>query len=159
MKNSIKNSVAICFLFLSIGFSSQSQQLPEKILPLEPTLQKQADSLRDSFSKEGFEIVKEAKMNMQSDYEIPVIVPLKQGSEYEFAFIGDMSSRLYEVRMYDEEEKEVIYLKQHGNGIESNIISYSFIPKFSAYHIIKPVQLNKKKKNITGYIMMFKKIS
>jgi len=156
MKNPIKNHLLISCLFLSIGFSSASQDLPTVSSP-EP-FQKQADSLRKSFSADGYQVVKEAKMNMQSEFEIPVIVPLKEGSEYEFAFIGDVSSKVYEVRMYDESEKEVVYLKQFG-GKESNIISYSFTPKFSAYHIIKPVQQNKKKKNISGYIMMFKKVS
>ncbi len=40
-----------------------------------------------------------------------------------------------------------------------NIISYSYIPKFTEYHMIKPVQVNKlKKKNVCGYIMMLKKV-
>jgi hypothetical protein len=157
MKNPIKDHLLISCLFLSISFSSKSQELLPGVSPAEP-FAKQADSLRKSFSQDGYEIVKEAKMNMQSEYEIPVIVPLKEGNEYEFAFIGDVSSKVYEVRMYDQTEKEVVYLKQLG-GKESNIISYSFTPKFSAYHIIKPVQQNKKKKNISGYIMMFKKVS
>jgi hypothetical protein len=155
MKNPIKDLLISCSL-LSIGFSSQSQDLPQ--ISSSNPFEKQADSLKKSFSQDGYEIVKEAKMNMQSEYEIPVIVPLKEGSEYEFAFIGDVSSKFYEVRMYDQTEKEVLYLKQLG-GKESNIISYTFTPKFSAYHIIKPVQQNKKKKNICGYIMMFRKIS
>jgi hypothetical protein len=88
-----------------------------------------------------------------------VIVPLTQGSWYYFVFIGDLTSKLYELRMYDFNEKQIIYKKQYGEGVESNIISYSYLPKFTEYHIIKPVQVNKlKKKNICGYIMMFKKV-
>ena len=97
-------------------------------------------------------------MTMESEYEMPVIVPLTEGSWYYFVFIGDPTSRLYELRMFDFNEKQIIYKKQYGEGLESNIISYSYIPKFSEYHIIKPVQVNKlKKKNICGYIIMFKK--
>jgi hypothetical protein len=107
----------------------------------------------------GFIIVKEATMTMESEYEMPVIVPLTQGSWYQFVFIGDLSSKLYEVRMYDYNEKQVVYKKHYGDGMESNIISYSYIPQFTEYHIIKPVQVNKKKKKgICGYIMMFKKV-
>ena len=104
-------------------------------------------------------MVKEATMMMESEYEMPVIVPLNQGSWYQFVFIGDKSSRLYELRMYDYDEKQVVYQKQFGEGMESNIISYSYIPKFSEYHMIKPVQVNKKKKkDICGYIIMLKKV-
>jgi len=98
-------------------------------------------------------------MTMESEYEMPVIVPLSEGNWYYFIFIGDLSSRLYELRMYDFNEKQVIYKKQFGEGVESNIISYAYSPKFTEYHIIKPVQVNKvKKKNICGYIMMLKKV-
>ena len=61
--------------------------------------------------------------------------------------------------MFDYNEKQVVYKKQYGEGVESNIISYSYIPASTEYHMIKPVQVNKlKKKNICGYIMMFKKV-
>jgi len=96
---------------------------------------------------------------MESEYEMPVIVPLTQGSWYQFVFIGDLTSKLYELRMYDYNEKQVVYKKNYGGELQSNIISYSYIPQFTEYHIIKPVQVNKqKKKNVCGYIIMFKKV-
>ena len=160
MKYPNRNFLLIVLIFLAVNFRAKSQQTINNPIALDSVFKKRADSLRASFAKDGFVIVKEAKMTMESEYEMPVIVPLKEGSWYEFAFIGDVSSRLYEVRMYDETEKQVVYLKHYGNGMESNIISYSYIPKFSAYHVIKPLQLNKKKKkNLCGYIMMFKKVS
>ena len=108
---------------------------------------------------EGFIVVREATMTMESGYEMPVIVPLTEGTWYHFAFIGDLTSKLYELRMYDYNEKQVVYQKHYGNGMESNIISFSYIPKFTEYHMIKPVQVNKKKKDdICGYILMFKKV-
>ncbi len=122
-------------------------------------LKKEADSLKLEFQKQGFIVVREASMMMESEYEMPVIVPLTEGSYYQFVFIGDLSSRLYEVRMYDFREKQVVYEKHFGDGVESNIISYSYIPRFSEYHMIKPVQVNKvKKKNVCGYIMMLKRV-
>ncbi len=126
---------------------------------MDSTLKKEADSLKESLSRQGFIVVKEATMEMESEYEMPVIVPLNQGSWYQFVFIGDMTSKLYELRMYDQNEKQVVYQKHFGDRMQSNIISYSYIPQFTEYHIIKPVQINKKKKkNICGYIIMFKKV-
>lgn len=102
--------------------------------------------------------MREASMTMESEFEMPVIVPLTQGSWYQFVFIGDYSSRLYEVRMYDWKERMVIFRQKKWGEIDGNVISYSFIPQFSEFHMIKPVQVNKqKKKNLCGYVMMFKK--
>ena len=95
---------------------------------------------------------------MESEFELPVVVPLTEGSWYQFIFVGDYTSKLYEVRMYDWEEKMVVYQKKQWGDIDGNIISYSYIPKFSEYHMMKPVQVNKQKKNnLCGYVMLFKK--
>lgn len=118
----------------------------------------QADSLRESYTKDGYLLVREASMTMESEYEMPVIVPLTQGSYYLFVFIGDNSSRLYEVRMYDWQERMVIFRQKRWGDVDGNVISYTYVPQFSEYHMIKPVQVNKqKKKNLCGYVMMFKK--
>ena len=118
----------------------------------------QADSVKQELSKQGFIIVKEASMSMESEYEIPVIVPLTQGSWYQFVFIGDITSKLYEVRMFDWDEKQVAYQRKQWGDVDGNVVSYSYIPKFSEYHMMKPVQVNKQKKNLCGYVMLLKKV-
>ena len=123
----------------------------------DPFIQHQVDSLKDFYSKNGFMLLKEASVTMQSEYELPVIVPLTEGSWYQVIFIGDYTSKLYEVRMYDWDEKMVVYQKKQWGDIDGNIISYSYIPKFSEYHMIKPVQVNKQKKSLCGYVMLLKK--
>ncbi|MBL0152921.1 MAG: hypothetical protein IPP93_05355 [Chitinophagaceae bacterium] len=54
----------------------------------------QVDSLKQVYSKDGFVLLKEASITMESEYEMPVVVPLNQGSWYQFVFIGDYTSRL-----------------------------------------------------------------
>jgi hypothetical protein len=125
---------------------------------MSPTILQQADSMKLLLAKQGFMVVKEASMQMVSEYEMPVIVPLNEGSWYQFVFIGDMSSRLYEVRMYDWNEKQVVYQKKYWGDVDGNVISYSYVAKFSEFHMIKPVQVNKKKKDICGYVMLLKKV-
>jgi hypothetical protein len=117
----------------------------------------QVDSIKQEFAKQGFIVLKEASMTMESEYEMPVIVPLTQGSWYQFVFIGDITSRLYEVRMFDWDEKQVVYQQKKWGDVDGNVISYSYIPKFSEYHMMKPVQVNKKKKNLCGYVILLKK--
>jgi len=124
---------------------------------LSPVILQQADSMKLLLARQGFTVVKEASMQMVSEYEMPVIVPLTEGSWYQFVFIGDISSKLYEVRMFDWSEKQVVYQKKYWGDVDGNIISYSYIPKFSEFHLIKPVQVNKKKKDLCGYVMLLKK--
>jgi hypothetical protein len=119
---------------------------------------KEVDSLKNIYTNDGYILLKEASISMESEYEMPVVVPLTQGSWYQFIFIGDYTSKLYEVRMYDWNEKQVIYRQKKWGDVDGNIITYSYIPQFSEFHMMKPVQVNKqKKKNLCGYVMLFKK--
>ena len=123
-----------------------------------PSIKNQVDSLKALLAKDGFTVMKEASITMESEYEMPVIVPLKQGEWYQFVFVGEPSSRLYEVRMYDWNEKQVVYQKKMWGDVDGNIISYSYQPQFSEFHMIKPVQVNKqKKKNLCGYVMLLRR--
>jgi hypothetical protein len=158
-KKPLKNHLLILVMLLALGPLAKGQEVIRQVSCFSSVLKAQADSIKKEMAAQGFIVVREASMTMESGYEMPVIVPLTQGTWYHFAFIGDLSSKLYELRMYDYNEKQVVYEKHYGDGMESNIISFSYIPKFTEYHMLKPVQVNKKKKdNICGYIIMFKKV-
>lgn len=159
MKAPVRNSLSFLILIMTFCQQANGQEKIEQVSYFDSTFKRQADSLKDGLTRQGFIMVKKASITMESEFEMPVIVPLIEGNSYRFVFIGELSSTLYELRMFDQDEKQVVYQKQYGNGIESNIISYSYIPHFTEYHIIKPMQVNNKTKNIRGCIMMFKKIS
>lgn len=121
-------------------------------------ISRQVDSLKTLYGKQGYILLKEASVSMESEYEMPVIVPLNEGSWYQFVFIGDYTSKMYEVRMYDWQERQVIFRQKRWGDVDGNVIVYSYVPKFSEFHMMKPVQVNKeKKKNLCGYVMLFKR--
>jgi hypothetical protein len=145
-------------LFTLLNISVYSQDVIRLQSCSNDLISQQVDSLKKRYGNMGFSLLKEASISMESEYEMPVVVPLNEGSWYQFVFIGDISSRLYEVRMYDWQEKMVIFRQNKWGDVDGNIISYMYIPKFSEFHMIKPVQVNKqKKKNLCGYVMLFKR--
>ena len=154
MKKSCLTFAAL-LLFVAASFSQDVIRLQSC---KDDLISKQVDSLKTLYGKDGFSLLKEASITMESEFEMPVIVPLTQGTWYQFVFIGDYTSRLYEVRMFDWDEKQVVFQQKRWGDVDGNIISYSYIPKFSEFHMMKPVQVNKtKKKNLCGYVMLFKK--
>ncbi len=156
MKN---QSLLFTLLFtFCIAGTARSQDIIRQSPCSDRSILQTADSLKKDLAKQGFIIVKEASMTMESEYEMPVVVPLTQGSWYQFVFIGDVSSRLYEVRMFDWNERQVVYEKNLKKDLDANIISFSYIPKFSEYHMFKPVQVSRNKKQLCGYVMLLKKI-
>jgi hypothetical protein len=144
--------------FIGLFTAASSQDVIRLQSCQDDLISKQVDSLKTLYGKDGFTLLKEASITMESEFEMPVIVPLTQGSWYQFVFIGDYTSRLYEVRMFDWDEKQVVFQQKKWGDVDGNIISYSYIPKLSEFHMMKPVQVNKKKKkNLCGYVMLFKK--
>jgi hypothetical protein len=155
MKN--LNHVLITFI-LFISNSAFSQEVIHLQSCSNDMMSQQVDSLKNLYSKDGYVLLKEASITMESEFEMPVIVPLTEGSWYQFVFIGDYTSRLYEVRMYDWSERMVIFRQKKWGDVDGNVISYTYIPKISEFHMMKPVQVNKKKKkNLCGYVMLFKR--
>ena len=150
--------VLLTFLLTILSANSQSNVIKVQSCS-DQLIARQVDSLKKLYSDDGFVLMKEASIAMESEYEMPVIVPLNQGSLYQFVFIGDYTSRLYEVRMFDWSEKQVVFKQNRWGDVDGNVISYEYQPRFSEFHMMKPVQVNKqKKKNLCGYVMMFKKV-
>lgn len=159
MKNSFY-SIVCCISFVITALSSKAQT--DNTIRVSPcddqSIQKLADSLKHFYAEDGFLILREAAMTMESEYEIPIIVPMSKGTAYQFVFIGDSRSNGYEVKMYDYNEKQVMTQKKEAAKSGSNIISYAYTARMSEYHMIKPVQFNNvQKKNLCGYVMLFKK--
>jgi len=154
----MKKSSILLAMMMAVSLTALSQGVIRQQECNNPGIKQQADSLKQLYAKDGFVVLKEASITMESEYEMPVIVPLQEGTWYQFVFIGEPTSRLYEVRMYDWNERQVVYQKKMWGDIDGNIISYSYIPRFSEYHMMKPVQVNKKKKkDLCGYVMLLKK--
>jgi hypothetical protein len=148
MKN-LLIAFALCGFLTSPAWSQSNTPQP---------IRQQVDSLKTLYANDGFQLVKETPLQMESEYEIPIVLPLTQGTYYQFVFIGEQSSRLYEVRMYDWKEKQVAFQQKKWGDVDGNIIAFSYIPQFSEYHMMRPVQVNKKqKRDLNGYVMLFKK--
>jgi len=145
---------------ISLLFAS-SLQAQDDVIKLQSCdgnpYQQTVDSLKKAYAEQGFIVLREASFKMESEYEMPVVLPMQAGTIYQFVFIGDPTSKLYEVRMYDWTERQVVYKRNQWGDIDGNIISYSYVPQATEYHMIKPVQVNKKKKELCGYVMLFKK--
>lgn len=156
----MKNLIACCLLAAAYVPSTAIAQDVIRQQSCQTTgVQQQIDSLKQYYSSNGFSLVREASMQMESQYEMPIIVPLTQGEWYSFVYVGNPESRLHEVRMYDYTEKMVVYRKNLRKDISPNVINFTYEPQSSEYHIIKPVQVHNKEKNLCGYVMLFKRTS
>src|SRR6188768_536546 len=114
----MKRSVLLLSTLLLFTSFSLAQQVI-KVQPCNDTLiQRQVDSLKVLFSNQGYSVLREASITMESEYEMPVVVQLQERALYQVVFIGDITSKLYEVRMYDWDEKMVAYHKKMWGDVD-----------------------------------------
>jgi hypothetical protein len=151
--------LTITLILLSTNLFAQQDVIRQA--PCEnAVIKRQADSLKSALVNDNFELVRDAMFGMESEYEMPVILPMEKGVWYQVIFIGDEKSKLHELRMYDYTEREVAYKKNYGLQGDGSIINFQYIPVSSEFHIIKPLQVNKKqKKNLCGCLILMKKKS
>ncbi|WP_315821101.1 hypothetical protein [Paraflavitalea speifideaquila] len=45
------------------------------------------DSLKQFYASQGYTVLREASMVMESEYEMPIVMPMNQGTGYQFIFI------------------------------------------------------------------------
>lgn len=122
-----------------------------------PGIKSQADSLTAILKDQGFRLLREASIQMESQYDMPVVMPLTQKQLYTIVFIGHPDSRLFELRLFDFSEAQVYYEKKLAGDEQANIISFPFVPETSNYYVLRPVQVQKKRKDLCGYVMIFRK--
>jgi hypothetical protein len=152
----MKNLILTLLLIVITRSFSYSQEVLKLQSCQDSLILQQADSIKKAVATEGFTLLKENSVTMESQYELPVIVPLQERSLYHFVFIGDHNSKQVEVRLIDADGNMVIYEKRSQS--ESNFISFSYIPKVTLYHQFRILQVKKKKKKgLCGYVMLFKK--
>lgn len=147
--------LSLLFSF-SLSVSAQNEVIKQQNCDVNP-YQTIVDSLKQFYSQQGYTVLREASMTMESEYEMPIVLPMTAGTLYQFIFIGDPTSRLYEVKMFDYSEKQVMYKKNVTGDTDGNIVAFNYTPANSEYHMIKPVQVNKIKKKMCGYVMLLRK--
>jgi plasmid maintenance system killer protein len=147
-------TIAVITLASLVSFKTIAQPLVKKIALDNSYMLTQADSIKSAFEKDGFELSKSSIMVMESNNELPVIVSLKANTNYRIVFIADNTSDNSELKLSDFNDKLVVAKKSSGN---SNIITYNYAPLESQYHMIKPIQDNKRMNQLNGYFMIFKK--
>jgi len=157
-----KNIILLLSLLIAFTYKSFCQDIIAQKPCENEYISHQADSIKIFFLKNGYDVAKEASVTMESGYEMPIIVSLRKNIPYQFVFIGDANTTLYEVKIYDWEEDQIFNEKKLSKDAEGNIISARIIPSKSEYHMIKVLQVNKKRKeNLCGYVAILspKKVS
>lgn len=140
------------FLF-SIAFNSYSQDCYNE------TIFREADSIKNIFIRDSFEIMRETSLKMETQYPSPIIFRLKKGEWYHLIFVPDNSSRLVEVELFNSDEQRIFYEKNKKKDEAGTVVSFSIIAPENNVYNIRLLQINKHAKELCGYFILMRKKS
>lgn len=158
MSRFVKKTSPLLFYVTLLFFTpAYSQEMIQESC-LNDIVLKQIDSIKNVQTGAGFFLLKEATLSMRSRLERTVILPLKKGVFYQFVVVGEQSSKLLEIGMYDWNENEVFFQEKKNRHAGKNYVNISCIPDTTGYYLIKILQVNRQEKmNLCGHILLFQK--
>jgi ssRNA-specific RNase YbeY (16S rRNA maturation enzyme) len=119
----------IVFLFLSL--TGQAQKQAPRIGCKDAALLVQSTEQKESLTKQGFEVLNDAMLSMDSREEFPVVVRLQAGTYYQVVFLGNTRSKHMNLDLYDTQKEAILHKEQQPLNQTSNVISFSFTPATS----------------------------
>ena len=122
----------ILFLFFSIGAigASKAQSPSPRIGCKDASILIQATELKQNLLQQGFVVLNDAMLSMDSREDFPVIARLQAGLYYQIVLIGNTRSKRMNLALYGP-DKELVLRKEQQPVSSSNVISFSFSPSSS----------------------------
>lgn len=97
----------------------------------DPVLRAQAVDIKKHYSEQGFKVLQDAMINMESMVPFPIMAQLQRGQLYEIIFVGQQAATNHRMVMYDGDNRKVdekFVFKKSGVDV-TNYIIYEFIPE------------------------------
>ncbi|HTN18571.1 MAG TPA: hypothetical protein VL092_12855 [Chitinophagaceae bacterium] len=114
--------------FLLCSLTGQAQQQAPRIGCKDATLLVQSTEQKESLLKQGFEVLNDAMLSMDSREEFPIVVRMQAGVYYQIVFLGNTRSKHMDLDLFDTEKKAILHKDQQPLNQTSNVISFSFTP-------------------------------
>lgn len=128
MKSQIKWYLLL-LLAQCMGFAAAAQTTAASLGCKDATILTQASELQNNLVNQGFEVLNNAMLSMDSRTELPIVVRMKQGEFYQVVFVGNTRSNRINLDLFHQKRKLVLHKEQRPMKQTSNAISFSFSPE------------------------------
>ena len=121
--------IIVFVLFSIVSISTiNAQSTAPRIGCKDATILVQATELKQNLVKQGFEVLNDAMLSMDSREDFPIIARLQAGVYYQIVLIGNTRSKRINLDLYGPEKEAVLHKEQQPLNQSSNVISFSFSP-------------------------------
>jgi len=152
MKKIFRFAVLLSFTFVSLH--SYAQNNGPQLGCKDPYILTQAKGLKEGLQAQGFEVLNDAMLSMQTREDFPVVVRMKQGEFYQVVFVGNTRSNKMNLELFDSEHKSLLHKEQKPMQQTSNVISFSYTPETSGDYMFVLSQVIKQKTSCGSFTIL-----
>ena len=121
----MRQILIIFSILIAFITSSNAQGSYPKIGCKDANLLVQITELKSNLTKQGFEVINDAMLSMDSREDFPVIVRMQAGTYYQIIFIANDASKRMNIDLYGTNKEILIQKEQQPLSQNSNVISLS----------------------------------
>ncbi len=115
-------------IILSATVQSIAQSQAPRIGCKDATILVQATEMKEGLAKQGFVVVNDAMLSMDSREDFPIVVRMQAGVFYQIVFIGNTRSKRMNLDLFGSDKQLLVQKEQQPLNQTSNVISFSFTP-------------------------------
>ena len=146
--------IAALTFFLLFSGSFASTALAQAAVPGDDIMLRQADEIKKHYTDQGFSVLQDVLIPMESMAPYDVVAPLLQGQMYELVFIGNPNAVRLKLELYDAGDNKMDEKFVFQNRQEPNYILYTIVPERSGnYHFAFLQQWKNKSLNASLCLM------
>ena len=152
---SMKKLAFLPLLFLAVLFTQKLHAQHQPNLGCkDTTILKQAYDIRNHYTEQGFVVMRDAMLGMESRVPYPVLMQLNKGDLYILVFIGSPLSKRIDLDLYDGNNQTIARMNVQRNRDQPNYIIHNFSPTYSGEYLVVTLQKLKEKSMCGSFFVL-----
>ena len=132
----------IAGIVLAAGFGAniraQNKAPMQRAACMDTSMRRQADDIRQHYVSQGFIVLRETVINMESMVPTAVSLQLARGQLYQIVFVGQPDATNHKMIIYDSNESKIdekFVFRSHSDA-PSNYLIYEMVPERSDTYLL-----------------------
>lgn len=155
MNRAIGRMAAVAAVLTTLTFSAGAQQAAPPLGCMDGAIRTQAQTIKEHYQKQGFDLYRDAMFTMERDQQVPVILTLQRGQIYEIIFVAHPAFKSMKLNIFDGQDERVKELEGVRNRDQPNYLIFSFTPTKTDNYLIMSEQ-NTKLRQMCGSFFVLK---
>ncbi len=113
---------------------------PPGIGCIDRAIRGRADEIKQHYTAQGFEVMRDAMLSMSSTTPFPVMVELQRGQLYQIIYVAHPSATRISLETYDSEQQRIDRKQQTVGRGQPTYMTFAFIPERTDLYLFMPAQ-------------------